>query len=431
MNLFDGKLVEDLDRNNILHDLKVRILKTLNEERVSIERFIEACDELSKELSEEEYLPKLIKMGLDEERSRYELKCAKWMLTKKYLRERLYREFGSTAFDIEESFVPFGEKNNVTQKWRPLGVIFHIAAGNMEGLPAFSILEGLLTGNINLLKLSGDDDGLTIDILQKLIKKYPILARYIYIFDFPSTDIEALRNLAELANAVVVWGGDEAIRAVRRLSTPNTQIIEWGHKISFAYATVDGINDDALFALAKNICETEQLLCNSCQGIFIDTDSREVAEGFAKRFLTILNSTAANFAKRSYAPSFIAKSTLQVYTEKLMSKKNETTVFSTDNCSIEVFSDSKLNSSYMFRNCWVKMLPRENIVSALYPNKGYLQTVALLCTEEERPSLTHLLERAGASRIVGAKNMTAAYCGQPHDGKFALREYCRKVSIEI
>lgn len=236
MNLFDGKLVEDLDRNNILHDLKVRILKTLNEERVSIERFIEACDELSKELSEEEYLPKLIKMGLDEERSRYELKCAKWMLTKKYLRERLYREFGSTAFDIEESFVPFGEKNNVTQKWRPLGVIFHIAAGNMEGLPAFSILEGLLTGNINLLKLSGDDDGLTIDILQKLIKKYPILARYIYIFDFPSTDIEALRNLAELANAVVVWGGDEAIRAVRRLSTPNTQIIEWGHKISFAYA---------------------------------------------------------------------------------------------------------------------------------------------------------------------------------------------------
>lgn len=35
----------------------------------------------------------------------------------------------------------------------PLGVLFHIAAGNAEALPAYSVAEGLLMGNVNLLKL--------------------------------------------------------------------------------------------------------------------------------------------------------------------------------------------------------------------------------------------------------------------------------------
>ena len=43
---------------------------------------------------------------------------------------------------------------------RPLGVLLHIAAGNADGLPAFSVAEGLATGNINILKLPQADNGL-------------------------------------------------------------------------------------------------------------------------------------------------------------------------------------------------------------------------------------------------------------------------------
>ena len=37
----------------------------------------------------------------------------------------------------------------------PLGTLLHITAGNMEGLPVFSIVEGLLTGNVKYIKASG------------------------------------------------------------------------------------------------------------------------------------------------------------------------------------------------------------------------------------------------------------------------------------
>ena len=56
-----------------------------------------------------------------------------------------------------------------------------------------------------------------------------------YVFDVPSTDLESLTVFARAADAVVVWGGDEAVRAARRLADPDTQVISWGHKLSFAY----------------------------------------------------------------------------------------------------------------------------------------------------------------------------------------------------
>ena len=41
---------------------------------------------------------------------------------------------------------PFGRTAAV-----PLGTLLHITAGNLDGLPAFSVVEGLLTGNVNLV----------------------------------------------------------------------------------------------------------------------------------------------------------------------------------------------------------------------------------------------------------------------------------------
>ena len=41
--------------------------------------------------------------------------------------------------------------------------------------------------------------------------------------------------MADAADGIVVWGGDEAVLAVRQLAAANVKIIEWGHKASFAY----------------------------------------------------------------------------------------------------------------------------------------------------------------------------------------------------
>jgi len=405
-------------------ELEERILRTLAGPALQPEQVIRACDALSQKLSEADYLPLLMAAGMPEAQARRELVEARLMLSRGYLEHRLALELG----ELPGQFVPYGSSAAVRQEYRPLGVLLHIAAGNMDALPAFSVLEGLLTGNINLLKLPGSGDTLSTMILSELAQTEPLIADYALVFDVSSRDTESLTQLAALADAVVVWGRDEAVRAVRALAPPEIRIIEWGHKISFAYISGDA-PDEALRGIAQNMCETDQTLCSSCQGVFVDSADYGDAVNFAERFFGILDEHAkAN--PRSSDPFLDAQKTLEMYTEELESYRAEKKVYRTERCGVIAYGDCPLTASYMFRHCWVKPLPRERLLPELSKYKNHLQTAALVCEESERSVLESLLLKTGVVRITSGTNMSRAYCGMPHDGEFALRRYVKIVSCE-
>ena len=157
-----------------------------------------------------------------------------------------------------------------------------------SGLPVLSLAEGLLTGNINLLKLPQADGGLSVEAVRCMLEIEPELADYIYIFDTPSSDVVTLQRLAALCDGIITWGGDAAIEAVRRFAPVGAKLIEWGHRLSFAY--ISGYEDEQLElrALAEHIIQTKQLLCSSCQTIFLDTEDMEQVYAFCEKFLPYL-----------------------------------------------------------------------------------------------------------------------------------------------
>lgn len=311
----------------------------------------------------------------------------------------------------------------------PLGVLLHIAAGNLDGLPVFSIIEGLLTGNINILKLPRAEGGITVEILLELFRIEPALAEYVYVFDYSSKDLNAMKVLSGLADAIVVWGGDAAIKSVREMAAPNTKIIEWGHKISFAYVSGDSVTDEALEGIARNICQTNQRLCSSCQGIYIDTDSLDEIHCFCRRFLPILEKVSKEL-HTGFDISTVAKKTLHQYTESLRSIFDDTQVFQGDDCCVTAYADPLLKASVSERNCWVKRLPRDKIVLELRPYKSYLQTVGLACDEEDMISLAEIFWKTGVVRITDGSHMSNMYNGAAHDGEYSLRRYTRVVVYE-
>ena len=81
----------------------------------------------------------------------------------------------------------------------------------------------------------------------------------------------------------------------------------------------------------------------------------------------------------------------------------------------------------MFGNCWVKALPREEILPALKPKKRLLQTCGLLCAPEEREALGDLLARAGVVRVTEPGEMSRTIPGEAHDGIYPLAAYMRIV----
>ena len=180
-----------------------------------------------------------------------------------------------------------------TARALPLGVLFHIAPGNMPGLPVYTALEGLLTGNINLIKLPHGDKGLSLAAFQLLAEQEPRLAPYLYAFDLSSGQREELDALAALADGLVAWGGDGAIEAARTLAGPGGKLIEWGHRLSFAYVSGYEDREGELSSLAAHIVDTGQRLCSSCQVIFLDTGNWEEGAAFCRDFLPYLERAAA------------------------------------------------------------------------------------------------------------------------------------------
>lgn len=405
--------------------LKARLACTLVGPPLEAETVVGACEILAREILDGKYdqvLEASLGAGMDRPHGANpvmaQARRAARLLSRPCLEERLRWELPPSPEGVRRY---------------PLGVLLHVGAGNMEGLPAYSAVEGLLAGNINLLKLPENDNGISSFLLRRLAAIEPRLRPYLYVFRISSADRTAVKRLAGLADGIAVWGGDGAVRGVRELAGPSVKLIEWGHKISFAYATLKGVRRQdggrQLRLLARHMLDTGQVLCSSCQGIYLDTKDDTELEEFAKSFLEILEAEA--LLRPAADPGARARNTLRVQCSSLEAAAyGGKRVFAGTLASVTLERDPRPEVSLMYGNCWVKSLPRPEMLPVLRDNSGYLQTVALICGEEEREMLAHLFWRAGAVRVCSAGDMSALpeHGFQPHDGEFPLRRYSKYVT---
>ena len=430
MILYDGKTYESSEQDRLLKDLESRIPQILARKTLDPEAVIEAVDCLRADLMEGRFDELLT--AFPKEIVETYMGQAQVLLSPEHLRRKMRAELGDTEEYVTEPLPGFAQ---IRVKRMPLGVLFHISAGNVDFLPAYTLVEGLLTRNINILKLPSADNGLSLKLIEQLIEYRPALKDYIYVFDTASTDIQGMQKMAALSHAISAWGSDMAITAVRGLASPGTKIIEWGQKLGFCYVSgLDRVEDAEaqLQGLAKHITFTKQLLCSSCQVIYVDTDDMAQVKAFAKRFLPYLEQGAA-----ADAPDEIgvrARDTLVAYTQRLKSylgreEKNQN-VLQGRRVSLILASDSALELSPMMGNVLVKPLPRKNIGRVLYEHRNHLQTAGLICPPADREELAAMFTSCGVVRVTKAADMSAYFPGESHDGEYALSRYTRIVNIE-
>ncbi len=431
MILFDGKTYESSEQDRLLTELEKKIPVILAKKQLSPEVVIEAVECLRNDLLKgkfDELLASFPADVVDTYKAQAEV-----LLSKEHLHKKLETELGNT-FEYTTGYIK--GFNQIKVRKMPLGVLFHIAAGNMDFLPAYSLAEGLMTGNINILKLPSADNGLSLKLIMQLIEYRPELKDYIYVFDTSSSDIQGMRKMADLSNAVSVWGSDMAIEAVRGLAPTGVKIIEWGQKLGFCYITKLNEVEDAgkeLEGLAKHIAQTKQLLCSSCQVIYLDTSDMEELKAFGKRFLPILEN-AVN-GNKTEEIGVRARDTLVSYTQRLKAylgeEEKHDNVIRGKGCSVIISSDSDLELSPMMCNVLVKPLPRENIGKVLYAGRFHLQTAGLICPKEDREHLAELFTQCGLIRVTNSSDMSAYFPGECHDGEYALSRYVRIVNVEV
>ena len=431
MILFDGKTYESSEQDRLLTELENKIPEILAKKQLSPEVVIEAVECLKNDLLAgkfDELLASFPADVVDTYKAQAEV-----LLSKEHLHQKLDTELGNT-FEYTTGYIK--GFNQIRVRKMPLGVLFHIAAGNMDFLPAYSLAEGLMTGNINILKLPSADNGLSLKLIMQLIEYRPDLKDYIYVFDTSSSDIQGMRKMADLSNAISVWGSDMAIEAVRGLAPTGVKIIEGGQKLGFCYITkLDEVEDadKELENLAKHIAQTKQLLCSSCQVIYVDTDDMNEVKAMGEKFLPFLEA-AAN-ANKTEEIGVRARDTLVSYTQRLKAylgeEEKHDNVLRGRSCSVIISPDSTLELSPMMCNVLIKPLPREKIGKVLYAGRYHLQTAGLICPKEDREHLAELFTQCGLIRVTNSSDMSAYFPGECHDGEYALNRYVRIVNVEV
>lgn len=418
MILYRGKIYDTACRDKLLSTLYDDVNETLYKSTLDRQKLLRSVDAIASGLLSGKYSHLIKELDIDGLDGQIE-RAAELM------------RYENTAELIKAQLPHAGSGEGVKRYIMPSGVLFHIAAGNADVLPAYSVLSGLVCGNVNVLKLPSQDNGITVKILSGLVEEMPELAEYIYVFDTPSSDVPSMIKMADVADRIVVWGGDEAVAAVRRIAPPSVPIVEWGHRIGFCCVT-GGFekHEDELYKLAEHIIKTSQLFCSSCQRIYVIDPDPYSADRFCRFFLPILQEERYKRPQKDIGA--VAEVTLMRYSQTVEAAmtgvKTADRVYTGNGCSLSVKDDPELEISGFFGHVDVTALSLEELFRVLRRKRGYLQTASVIADGDELERIENTVIRAGVVRITPPDKMSFAYTAEPHDGVAELGRYCRIVS---
>lgn len=349
------------------------------------------------------------------------------------LNTKLVRELGTV---MPERWMRRDFKNPIFEAWAPLGLLVHISPSNAATVAALSVVEGLLTGNVNLVKLSGDDSCFTMHVLSEMAAKEPSgsLARRCIALRFPSSRSQWLEAICAHADGIAVWGGEDALVGIQRYVPPGCRVVEWGPKISFAYLTRDVWNDSGILqALAQDICQLDQQACASPQIAYLDTDDFTELNAFAASLASVLEAVSHDAGRSRLSLQEQAEITNIVVVTQLEEHLGLSKVYGTASGRWRLLVDSRpsLRASPLYRTLWIKPLPRALLVETLRPMRRYLQTMGIAGSPADTAQLTKLAGAAGVLRVTRVGGMLGSYEGEPHDGIYALPRYARRLSAQL
>ncbi|HAZ11609.1 MAG: hypothetical protein A2X86_17955 [Bdellovibrionales bacterium GWA2_49_15] len=344
-------------------------------------------------------------------------------LERAHLLQKLEREVGTLELG-ELNLMP-GE-SRLYEGLLPLGTLVHILPGNSPGLAFYALLDGLLTGNINILKLSKKEEAWTYNLIMQLKSFSPRLADYILPLNAP------IQEVMGLADGVSAWGGDQALESIRATVPQGVRFIPWGHKISFAVIDrASGNNLQVLQNLVHEMTLNNQQACSSPQIAYVEAGTFAELCAFAERIVPLMKDVDYAGATGLDEQSEITTQSLMQFYESLLPDSSEKTKLyegPQKNWRLFVTDSPKLETSPLYKTLWIKPWPSD--WSVLGPYRPYLQTCGLAVSAEIFSVTARNLFCAGVTRIRPLGKMTEGHVGEPHDGEYGLARFLRRVSME-
>ena len=191
-NLWKGKRLTDEEFREQLY-IHVNKVKTWNQSPVDHHAFFTALSLMREDLIHKKEIYDLLINDLKKrsditiEESILSMEGLIEFLSIDQLRTKLNRELGSEhPFELKR---PNG-REDYFECWYPMGTIVHVTPNNSPLLSVLGVMEGLLSGNVNILKLARKDGEFASLFYEYLIQldRTETLQNYVYIGKVSSKD---------------------------------------------------------------------------------------------------------------------------------------------------------------------------------------------------------------------------------------------------
>ncbi|MDR1001997.1 MAG: hypothetical protein LBL82_01825 [Oscillospiraceae bacterium] len=181
------------------------------------------------------------------------------------------------------------------------GLVFHVAPSNVPVNFAFSYFFALLAGNANIVRVPSKEFPqveIICDVLKSVLSDYPEIDKRTAFVKYPVSD-EITGEFCRLADARIIWGGDETVRQLRTYEVkPRCVDVVFADRYSLAVvdaATVEAASE----AEMKKLCDgfyndtylMDQNACSSAQLILW----QNAAEGAKDKFWEAVARSAGKY----------------------------------------------------------------------------------------------------------------------------------------
>ena len=402
----------------------------------AVARLLDAKDPLRREA--DALLP--VVTGFDAEMVRLGLTAYLQTFRAPQLRRFVAQDFANPK--VLDGFQP-ALKGGALRAFGP-ALLAHVWAGNVPGLPLWSLACGLLVKAGNIGKLPSAEPVFATLFARLLCEVHPPLADCLAVVWWKGGQPGPAATLYRESDTVLAYGGNAALREVREQVPASTRFIGYGHKVGLALigrAALDHQRGPAAARRAAlDIARWEQQGCYSPHAVYVERGGAVSPRGFAQHLAAELASLGHLYPRRAL-PLDEAESVAA-----WRSAAEWRALGSGDGAgpSSELLGDDSAPWALAYSDTPQPLAPTagqrcvqvsavdslDDVLPLLAPHAAFLQTVGLATTPAELYRLGEALGRIGVTRIASLGGMTQPEAGWHHDGRFNLADLVRIVEIE-
>lgn len=318
-------------------------------------------------------------------------------------------------------------------------LLAHVWAGNVPGLPLWSLVSGLLVKAGNIGKVSSAEPLFAGWFARALAEVAPEIADCLAVVWWEGGDVDREQVLFSQADVVLAYGGSESLKQIRDRLPITSRFLGYGHKISFGLISRAALDtrkaQPTAHMAARDVAEYDQQGCYSPHLLFVERGGRISPREFADYLAHELACLEKRYPRRTLSISEAAKVAKWHQTEELkaISSSHGEILGDTAGLWSIAYYDQGTDLAPSGLNRTIKVVALDNlheVTSYIAPYNSILQTAGIAASPEELHLLAASLGEAGVTRISALGNMAAPEAGWHHDGRFNLLDLVTITEIE-